>query len=143
MRDTGSLPANVLEAIRRGDSIEAIKLLRASSGLGLKEAKDIVDQHSSGNPTPIVSAAPAGPLPPDVLEALRRGNKIEAIKLLRERTGLGLKEAKDAVEMHPQEKVVTAQDSPGQISSSGSAIWWLVALALALIAGYYFFRGPG
>ena len=37
-------------------------------------------------------------LPPKVLEALRSGNKIEAIKLVRERTGLGLKESKDLVE---------------------------------------------
>jgi len=29
---------------------------------------------------------------------LRRGNKIEAIKIYREKTGVGLKEAKDAVE---------------------------------------------
>ena len=31
-------------------------------------------------------------------EALQSGNKIEAIKLYRELTGAGLKEAKDAVE---------------------------------------------
>ena len=34
----------------------------------------------------------------DVTEALRRGAKIEAIKLYREQTGVGLKEAKDFVE---------------------------------------------
>jgi hypothetical protein len=36
--------------------------------------------------------------PPGVVEALRGRNKIEAIKLYREATGLGLKESKDAVE---------------------------------------------
>src|SRR5262245_6629702 len=34
----------------------------------------------------------------DVLEALQSGNKIEAIRRYRAATGLGLKEAKDAVE---------------------------------------------
>ena len=34
-------------------------------------------------------------LPDKVVEALKRGNKVEAIKLLREQTGVGLKEAKD------------------------------------------------
>jgi len=34
----------------------------------------------------------------EVRAALAGGNKIEAIKLVRERTGLGLKEAKDLVE---------------------------------------------
>lgn len=35
---------------------------------------------------------------PKVQEALRRGNKIEAIKVYRELTGLGLAEAKDAID---------------------------------------------
>ena len=34
----------------------------------------------------------------DLEQLLSAGKKIEAIKLVRERTGLGLKEAKDAVE---------------------------------------------
>lgn len=36
--------------------------------------------------------------PTDVIEALNAGNTIEAIKRYRARTGVGLKEAKDAVE---------------------------------------------
>lgn len=52
-------------------------------------------------------AAPAptaqpGTLSPEALtriqDALRAGNKIQAIKIMREATGLGLAEAKDAVE---------------------------------------------
>jgi ribosomal protein L7/L12 len=35
---------------------------------------------------------------PQVQDALRRGNKIEAIKIYREMTGLGLAEAKDAID---------------------------------------------
>ena len=35
---------------------------------------------------------------PEIRAALEAGNKIEAIKRVRERTGLGLKEAKDLVE---------------------------------------------
>jgi len=42
---TGPLPANVLDALQRGKLIEAIMLLRGSTGLGLKEAKDVIDQH--------------------------------------------------------------------------------------------------
>lgn len=41
----------------------------------------------------------ANPLfPPEIQEALRRGNKIEAIKIYRELTGVGLAEAKQAIE---------------------------------------------
>jgi ribosomal protein L7/L12 len=35
---------------------------------------------------------------PQIQEALRRGNKLEAIKIYRELTGVGLAEAKQAVE---------------------------------------------
>lgn len=35
---------------------------------------------------------------PQIQEALRRGNKIEAIKIYRELTGLGLAEAKQAID---------------------------------------------
>jgi hypothetical protein len=41
---------------------------------------------------------PQSSLPPASAEALRAGNKIKAIKLYRDTTGEGLKEAKDAVE---------------------------------------------
>jgi len=41
---------------------------------------------------------PYGEVPPPVLDALRRGKKIEAIKEYRAATGVGLKEAKEYVE---------------------------------------------
>ncbi len=37
-------------------------------------------------------------LSPQIREALRRGNKIEAIKIYRELTGVGLAEAKQAID---------------------------------------------
>jgi hypothetical protein len=86
--------------------------------------------------------SPTDPLPPDVLDALARGNKIEAIKLLRGHTGLGLKEAKDAVEASGV--VATGRKlSPGEVPRSSPAGWWLSALAIAAVAAYYFLRGPG
>ena len=39
-------------------------------------------------------------LGPEIKAALAQGEKIEAIRLVREKTGLGLKEAKDLVERH-------------------------------------------
>ncbi len=52
-------------------------------------------------PPPPETEAPAEPFSAAaiaVIEALRSGRKIEAIKLYRAETGCGLKEAKDAVE---------------------------------------------
>src|ERR1700738_976652 len=45
-----------------------------------------------------IEYAPYRNLPRDVMEALRRGEKIQAIKLYRDATGVGLKEAKDIIE---------------------------------------------
>ena len=56
--------------------------------------------------------ADRNPLPPVVLEALRRGDKVVAIKLLREMTKLGLAEAKgmiDALEAHEMGKGTAAR----------------------------------
>jgi hypothetical protein len=38
-----NLPEGVLEALRRGDQIEAIKLYREATGAGLKQARDFIE----------------------------------------------------------------------------------------------------
>ena len=47
-------------------------------------------EYDNSNGDPVMS--------PQIQEALRRGNKIEAIKIYRELTGVGLAEAKDAID---------------------------------------------
>ena len=42
----------------------------------------------------------ATPLPPQVLDAIRSGRTIDAIRLLREATGMDLKSAKDLIDAH-------------------------------------------
>ena len=54
-------------------------------------------RHLGLDPADAVPTA-SGELAPDVVQLLNSGRKIEAIKVHRERTGLGLAEAKDAVE---------------------------------------------
>ena len=64
---------------------------RESSRIYRLEAKlDLLLKHANITYDPKV--------PPGVLEALQSGNKIEAIKLYRQATGVGLAEAKDRVE---------------------------------------------
>ncbi|MBL8728405.1 MAG: ribosomal protein L7/L12 [Planctomycetes bacterium] len=67
----------------------------------------MIDAVGSGAPVPAhvlqqlearAAATAAEDLPPDVLAAAAAGNRIEAIKLLREQRGLGLKEAKDLLD---------------------------------------------
>jgi ribosomal protein L7/L12 len=53
---------------------------------------DLLLQHAGINYDPYKS------LPREVVEAVRRGEKIQAIKSYRKATGVGLREAKDAIE---------------------------------------------
>ena len=83
--------------LEEGNKIEAIKLYREETGAGLKEAKDAVE--AVGRGSVFLSVENRDEADDDKLrELLRSGQKIQAIKLYRERTGVGLKEAKDAVE---------------------------------------------
>ena len=104
-------PDVVDEALRicqQGNKIAAIKLVRERTGLGLREAKDVVEAAERGERQRIAPAAPApaaagdgsnGALDDAELRALvAEGQKIQAIKRVREHTGWGLAEAKDYVE---------------------------------------------
>ena len=53
--------------------------------------------HRSGRSAPSTDLSVDAP-PADIVDALQAGQKITAIKLWRERTGIGLAEAKDAVD---------------------------------------------
>jgi ribosomal protein L7/L12 len=91
------LPPDVLELLNAGNKIEAIKRLRGTTGLGLKEAKDLIESYERGEAAPLSGfEKPAGrgtnlsyDLPREAIDALRGGNKIEAIKIVRESTGVG------------------------------------------------------
>ena len=134
--------SDVLAALKRGDTLTAIKLLRASTGLGLKEAKQAIDAHlgihsaSASTAVPPRTAQP-GTLPQSVVAAMQSGNTIEAIKLLREQTGLGLKDAKDAVDAEQIGKPTLA---PGEVAGSNGGVWWIIAIALVAGGAYYFVR---
>jgi ribosomal protein L7/L12 len=146
MSGTSGLPPAVEEALARGDLIGAIKLLR-SSGVGLKEAKDALDAHVKGKAGPVFAPPMSGgkftgPLPADVAAALSRGQKIEAIRLMREQTGLGLKEAKEAVEASGVAASASGL-SPGQVAPTSNKVWWIVVLALLALAGYFILRRFG
>nr|WP_298166805.1 ribosomal protein L7/L12 [uncultured Pseudomonas sp.] len=78
-------------------------------------------------------------LPPEVMAALERGHKIEAIKLLRELKGVGLKEAKDAVDRYKPGRSSMAADSVVRPGSNGySPLLWLVLLGLLGLAVAWF-----
>lgn len=77
--------------------IEAIKRLREATGWDLKQAKDAVEALAAGDELPAMPPADTD-LEDLVLLLLREGEKIDAIKVYRERTGMGLSDSKLAVE---------------------------------------------
>jgi ribosomal protein L7/L12 len=103
--DDDSFKALVQREATSGRMIEAIKLYRQRTGLGLKESKDAVEALVAGAAGADFGMSTQPPAALDdetfatqLLVELAAGRKIEAIKLYRERTGLGLKEAKDAID---------------------------------------------
>jgi len=64
--------------------------------------------------------------PEQLLSLIRERRKIEAIKLLREADGLGLKQAKDQVE--ELERQLAASDPTFQIKRAGCAALLLIGL---------------
>ena len=91
--------ADLASLVRQGQKIEAIKRYRAQTGAGLAEAKAAVEAIERGEKAPSGTDAPVPSGVDDELwELLKKGDKIEAIKRYRLRTGASLAEAKAAVE---------------------------------------------
>lgn len=105
----------------RGEKIQAIKMVREMTGLGLKEAKDYVESLPDAPSMMTVArqllGAAGGTVPgpgagasmrTEALALVSRGQALDAIKLVRERTGMGLKEAKEYVD-----ELAASQDARG------------------------------
>ena len=99
------------------NKLQAIRLSRESAGVGTKEAVEAIeamDQEMSNVATRLaqletkvdfllrqlgIDPATITPPPEDLIsEALRAGNRVQAIKIYRELHGGGIREAKEAVE---------------------------------------------
>ena len=89
------------QMLHAGQKIQAIQVYREATGVSLAEAKQAVEEMALIE----VSKPPSGVRSYDdpVMESkirslLAKGKKIDAVKIYREEYGIGLKEAKDAVD---------------------------------------------
>ncbi len=98
--------AEVAQLARAGRKLEAVKRYRElAPNASLQEAVAAIEKMLAGEAGVLTSAEVTSSRPTDqgttldqVAQLARSGHKIEAIKLYRQHTGVGLKEAKDAVE---------------------------------------------
>ena len=139
MASSPELPPNVVAAIADGRKIEAIKLLRSQWGISLPEAKSHVDafELDASNSAIHSTLANDDELPEDVLAAIRAGNKLKAIKLLRQHRNLDLKAAKQIVDVR-----YYANPRPQQSDNPLMTIAIAVAL-VAIAAGILYGAVPG
>ncbi|HEX7737165.1 MAG TPA: ribosomal protein L7/L12 [Ktedonobacteraceae bacterium] len=115
------LLAEIASLLQAGKKIEAIKIYRQLTGSSLNEAKFALEQIELGiglagamviqpDVAALIGLGDEGAqsvLLADIAHLLTRGKKIEAIKIYRQYTGLGLADAKNAVDrierlIHPQ-----------------------------------------
>ena len=160
-------PAEAVAAKVRGERLLAIKLVReANPGMDLREAMEAVDAYALGQEHFFTGTraqaeiAQSLQLPDAAIAAIAHGRLIEAIKIVREATGLGLKEAKDLVDQHregpPASVSLPRHKSPEQAGrGNGSVVgstrttstistetrrhgvWWMLGLIGCFAAAWF------
>ena len=98
-----AVAAQVKQLYAGGDKLQAVKTLRAATGLGLADAVRIADKLGAAEKRPTAPAIAAGVeqagIGPDHRDELRSlvaaGRSVEAIRLVRELTGMPRKDAED------------------------------------------------
>jgi ribosomal protein L7/L12 len=149
-------PSDLQLIIRNVRKLAAIVQLRKSRGISLQQAMELIERQEEGALAVDPAHGAGSELPALVREAMDRGQKIEAIRLLREQTGLGLKQANDAVGAYadaapasvpvvPPATATATALAPGEVPPSGSAarLWVWVALAIAGVLLYRLWAGSG
>ena len=137
--DPRPIPPAVQQALARGHLIEAIRLLREERGLGLAEAKHLVESLAQSRPTqtPPPPAPEQGTfghtgMPAAAADALARGKKIEAIRLYRAHAKVDLRQAKEAVEAYAAQHPLQVPGlAPGEVPRRSGRVGWIVGGILA------------
>ncbi|ALN56346.1 hypothetical protein GLE_0988 [Lysobacter enzymogenes] len=153
-RETAGLPAAALEALQRGQIIEAIKLVRLAHDVDLRTAKQRVEAHLRGDvgadvgtvasqPDAAAASAP-GELPADVASLLRGGDRGAAWQLLERKYGATATEALRRIGDH---EIARKRGGRGGAAAAGStvmrggdrgklALWALLAAFAALAVAW-------
>jgi ribosomal protein L7/L12 len=118
------LERQVRSLLEQGQKLEAVKLYKERTGASLKEAKEVVESIERGE-SPTSPPEPDGDMEAELLRLLEAGKKIEAVKIYRQRTGVQLIEAKQAVE------ALAARQ--GIVAKGGGCAGVLVAVVVVVV----------
>jgi ribosomal protein L7/L12 len=137
-----SLPAAALSALSEGDKIEAIKIIRKETGIGLTDAKALIERYLADPSSTFAPDLPASPaddrFPVAAATALYNGSKIKAIRIVREEKGIGLKDAKEIVELYLLDQPSVRNRLQGIQAEAGRRFFvWLIVIVALAIGGYY------
>ena len=127
------LPLRAVDALKRGDTIEAIRILRAATPLDLKSAKEVIEAFRRGET--VALQRPQAPSAESRSAAAARHvvEQTGVADRMRKASGFGLAQAHDALATarfrdHPHG---VGGRSPGEVPRSGPALRWIAVIALA------------
>lgn len=115
----------LVRLVNEGQRVQAVAAYRRWTGVDLTQAVEAIDTLERDNEFSVPPQE--ADLEWEVIGYLERGEKIAAIKLYREKTNLGLKEAKDAVEA-----IETRMGLGPEPARRGGCLGMLAVLCLAI-----------
>ena len=118
---TEDLEQQVRSLLGQGQKLEAVKLYKNQTDVTLLEAKNAVESIQRATSPP----EPASDMDVELLRLLEAGKKLEAVKIYKQRTGVQLIEAKQAVEALARRHGIAAQN--------GGCFGVLLAVLLAAV----------
>jgi ribosomal protein L7/L12 len=127
--DGNDFEAELRALLAQGGKIEAIKRYREQTGAGLAAAKEAVEALAQGESLPTEEPMDAS-TETEIVSLLKQGQKLQAVKLYRECTGVGLKEAKDAIELMAEKHGLS-------VATGGGCLGAVILILLLVVAGSY------
>jgi ribosomal protein L7/L12 len=135
-------PAQAERALRSGNKIEAVKIVRALYKLDLHEALARVDAHLQGQAADAPASAGRIELPADVTTALMRGDRVGALELLEKTHGLANADAIQRVLQYERQR--SKRGLSGRVDgtvrrgdSNAGMLWWALLIAGAAAMVWY------
>lgn len=144
---------SISELILAGQKIEAIKAYKEITGMGLRESKEFIDdleaqlrrdypdfpQNLASAPRP--HRPSMGNIPEEdakkMTDFIFAGQKIAAIKMYKEGTGLGLKESKDVIDALEKQLREECPDEFAHAAKTGCSVLLAAGALLAMAASVW------